>query len=324
VTTRRAIAVLVVALVLVAAACGSGGGDGSPVAPGPTATSAPTGTRARGVTTRVVTYDDASRTVPEGPGGPAESSRRIEVWLTLPEDDGPAPLIVFSHGMAGHPRKFEHLARVWAEAGYAVAAPAFPRSNADVPAAFTNLYDVPDQPGDVSFVVDRLLAASADPSSDLAGRFDPDRLGAAGHSAGGWTTYRVAVDPTSRDPRFAAAAVMSAPSPLDDASAARSDVPVLVIHGDRDPLIGPAGVVASYLALGAPKHLVTLLGAGHAGAFEDPEDALEPKVPGQDEVIAATTVAFWDRYLLGDPEAGARLAAAGAQPDLASYQEALR
>lgn len=327
--TRTAVQVAGVATVLallggVVAACTSGGD----AATGPTSTTTTAIDvlvgRPHGVTTRQLTLVDTSRPTPEGAGGPAEASRTIGVWLTLPEVDGPVPLVVFSHGMAGHPRKFEQLARTWAEAGYAVAAPAFPRSNADAQSSFGNVYDVANQPGDVSFVLDELLAMSADPTSDLAGRFDPTRIGAAGLSAGGWTTYRVAVDPTTRDPRIVAAIAMSAPGQLGAGGiTTTTPVPVLVMHGDRDPLVVPASVVATYESLSPPKRLVTLLGAGHAGEFEDPEDALEPKVPGQDELIATVTVAFWDRYLLGDATAEARIATAGNQPALAAYQESL-
>ncbi len=324
---RTAVKAVPAAMVLVllgaVAACSSGGGAAT--ARTTTTTVDVMAGRPHAVTTRQLTLVDTSRPTPEGAGGPAEPSRTIDVWLTLPEVDGPTPLVVFSHGMAGHPRKFEQLARAWAEAGYAVAAPAFPRSNADAPASFGNLYDVPNQPGDVSFVLDQLLAMSADPSSGLAGRFDPARIGAAGLSAGGWTTYRVAVDPTTRDPRIVAAIAMSAPGQLGDGRLTTTTaVPVLVMHGDRDPLVSPASVVATYESLLPPKRMVTLLGAGHAGEFEDAEDALEPKVPGQDALISAVTVAFWDRYLLGDTSADARITAAADQPAIATYEESLR
>jgi hypothetical protein len=66
-------------------------------------------------------------------------------------------------------------------------------------------------------------------------------------------------------------------------------------------------VVATFESLGVPRHLVTLLGGGHAGPWEDPEDALEPTTAAQTELIAAVTVAFWDTYLSGEPAAGDRL-----------------
>lgn len=77
-----------------------------------------------------------------------------------------------------------------------------------------------------------------------------------------------------------------------------ADVPVLVLHGDLDPLIDVAEAKASYSLLKAPRYFVTLLGGGHAGPFEDAADALEAKVPGHDQLITASTLAFWDQHLL--------------------------
>jgi dienelactone hydrolase len=314
-----AAAVLVV-LPLLASGCSSDPGSSTAAT---TTTVDPRAGRPHTVATTAMTFVDTSRPTPEGAGGPAESSRTIVVWLTLPADlDGPAPMIVLSHGMAGHPRKFQELTRAWAEAGYAVAAPTFPRSNADVPNSFTNLYDVVNQPGDVVFVLDQLLALSADSSSPIAGRLDPERIGAAGHSAGGFTTYRVAVDHESRDPRFRAAVVMSAAgNTLSDAALVKAGgLPVMLLHGDKDPLIDPTSVVATYDALSPPRYLVTLHGAGHAGEFEDP-GGFEPKVPGQDEIIRLTTIAFWDRYLLGVESARQELVDAAGSNTLVTFRQ---
>jgi predicted dienelactone hydrolase len=56
-----------------------------------------------------LSFVDASRRTPESAGGPEVPERAIDVWLTLPSASEPRPLVVFSHGMAGHPRKFEAL-----------------------------------------------------------------------------------------------------------------------------------------------------------------------------------------------------------------------
>jgi predicted dienelactone hydrolase len=222
--------------------------------------------------------------------------------------------------MAGYPRKFEDLHAGWAAAGYAVAAPVFPLSNDGTPGAFGNGHDVVNQPGDVSFVLDELLARSADGESDLAGRFDPDRLAASGLSAGGFTTYEVAVNEGARDPRLRAAVVMSGAFDPDSTFVGAEGVPVLVLHGDTDPLITVAEAKAAYDALEAPRYFVVLLGGGHAGPFEDEGEGFEPKVPGHDELILASTVAFWDHYLLHVDEAGAELLTAAASDGLTTLE----
>jgi hypothetical protein len=55
--------------------------------------------------------------------------RLLPTTVYVPESGTSAPLIVFGHGMWGHPRKFRRLFARWVEAGYLVAAPAFPHTN---------------------------------------------------------------------------------------------------------------------------------------------------------------------------------------------------
>lgn len=281
---------------------------------------APAAARPHEVVTTQLTLVDPSRPTAALNGSPGSDDRTIEVWLTLPETDEPAPLIVFSHGLSGHPRKFTELHTRWAEAGYAVAAPVFPLTNSDAERSFANSADIQNQPEDVSFVLDELLAASADPAADLAGRFDPDHIGASGLSAGGFTTYAVAVNELGRDPRFRAAAVMAGLVPTDSESFVAADLPVLVMHGDADPLIGVAEAESAYDALVAPRYLVVLHGGGHAAPFENGDAALEARVPGHEEIVAETTLAFWDRYLLGIDEAGAELIESAAVDGLTTLE----
>lgn len=270
-----------------------------------------------GVSTSQITFVDPTRQTPAAGNLSAVAQRTVEVWLTLPDTDEAVPLVVFSHGMSGHARKFEDLHRVWAEAGYAVAAPVFPLSNDGVEGSWGNIHDVPNQPGDVSFVLDELLALSADESSEFAGRFDPDRLGASGLSAGGFTTYEIAVDAEWRDPRFVAAVVMSGPlNRIAELFDPADDFPVLIIHGDKDPLIGVEQAQIAYRSVSGPRYLIVLLGGGHAAPYEDAPATFEEKIPGHDELIYASTVAFWDRYLLGIEEAEAEILAAANQDGL--------
>jgi len=266
---------------------------------------------------------DGSRPTPESVGGPETPERAIDVWLTLPSSDEPRPLVVFSHGMAGHPRKFETLHAAWAEAGYAVAAPVFPLSNDGAEGSFSNTFDVVNQPDDVSFVLDELLARSDDPVSDLAGRFDSSRVGAAGLSAGGWTTYQVGVNQSVRDDRISAAAVFAGAFSSEIEFVAEDGLPVLVMQGDVDPLISVDVAEAAYDSLSSPRYLVVLHGGGHAGPFEDADDAFEPKVDGHDDLILASTVAFWDRYLLSVAEAGDELLVAAESEGLTTLQAEL-
>ena len=133
---------------------------------------------------------DPSRVTPRA-NVPGHDGRSWSPRSTSPPVPGPFPLITFSHGWAGHPRKFTQLFEAWAEAGYVVAAPAFPLSNDQAPGGATS-DDVTNQPGDISFVIDEVLAASEDAADPLYGAVDPDHIGTAGLSLGGVTTYGLA------------------------------------------------------------------------------------------------------------------------------------
>ena len=99
-----------------------------------------------------------------------------------PNGAGPFPLIMFSHGLSGHPDKFTKLFSVWADAGFAIAAPAFPLTNDHVANSNSNVADVAQQPGDVSFVLDKVLALDRQPGSRLFHAIDEHRIGAGGLS----------------------------------------------------------------------------------------------------------------------------------------------
>jgi len=101
---------------------------------------------------------------------------------------GPFPLIVFAHGFAGHPDKFTKLFAAWAAGGYVVAAPAFPLTNDHVT---IDGGDAVNQPADVSFVLDEVLALGKRRGSRLFHAVKRSRIGAAGLSLGGVTTYSV-------------------------------------------------------------------------------------------------------------------------------------
>jgi hypothetical protein len=100
-------------------------------------------------------------------------------------------LIVFAHGFALVPGTYSALLDAWARAGYVVAAPIFPLTNADAPSG-PNESDLKNQPRDVRFVISRLVALSAGSQGVLAGTIDSGRIAVAGQSDGGVTALAVA------------------------------------------------------------------------------------------------------------------------------------
>jgi dienelactone hydrolase len=240
---------------------------------------------------------DADRPTAEGASSPGAPDRTLTTTVRLPPGTEPAPLIVFAHGLSGHPDVFTQLLAEWAAAGFVVAAPAFPLTNREVPDAWENWWDVQQQPGDMTFVTDQLLAANDDPSSPLHGRIDPERIGFGGLSLGGATTYLAGLNQATRDPRVDAAMVLDGVAFHDDATDTflePSGVPALVAHCDGDPLADLQVARDAYALLAPPKYLVVLHGECHAEAFEDTPHALDAVAPG-------VTTAFWQAYL-GDGE----------------------
>lgn len=279
-----------------------------------TTTSAPSDPRARRpyrFETVTRTFVDTTRSTPATDG--ELPSRTLETTLYLPVSDEPVPLIVFSHGFGASPAKFERLLGAWAAAGYAVAAPAFPLTNDTLDPARRVVGDVVNQAGDVVFVLDQLLGG------DLAGRFDPQRLAAAGLSLGGLTTYLAAIDDATRDARFTSAIVMAAVPPGE--AFAPHDLPVLVMHGELDPVVQIGSARSTFAKLHPPAYEVTMLGAFHAEAFEDAEEnVVFPDRARFHPVVDATTVAFWDTYLLAVPSAAPEIAAAADRPGISTIE----
>ncbi|MXY33892.1 MAG: hypothetical protein F4Y60_07345 [Boseongicola sp. SB0664_bin_43] len=105
----------------------------------------------------------------------------VEVIEDAPMADGPAPLVLLSHGLGGSMRSMAWLATGLAERGAIVVAVNHPNStwgDFDMEAALDHWTRV----ADLSLALATVLA---DP--EFADRIDPDRIMAAGFSFGGWT-----------------------------------------------------------------------------------------------------------------------------------------
>jgi dienelactone hydrolase len=316
----RAVALALVLVVL--AACGSSaeGSDGDESASATTTTTPDTTAGAE--PTRPLTVDDVtetfvdpSRPTDAGAETPARPERTIPTRIVHPSSGGPYPLLVMSHGATGHPDEYAEQIPVWAADGFVVAAPEFPLTNRDVPGALSNIGDVANQPGDVSFVIDEVLAAGDDPENPLNGLVDPDAIGVVGHSLGGATTWAVAFNTATRDDRIDSATVFAGLT-LDIPGgefAFDSGIPLLVLHGDADDV--PLDMdLAAYEQAASPKWFVTLHGADHRLAFTD-------EASRYDDLVTLTILDFWHGTLDGDAEALDRVTAdASSDPTLATVQ----
>lgn len=236
------------------------------------------------VRTSVVTLTDASRVTPATAGAGHRSARVLPTHLYEPDGDGPFPLIVFAHGLDGHPRKFTRLLTAWAAAGHIVAVPTFPISNDEAPGG-ADMVDLHEQPTDMGFVLDELLADSSPVGVDV----DPARVGAGGLSLGGATVYGFVYDDEYRDHRVRAAMVLDA-NELGFAPDLTRGPPLLLIHADPDPTLPYENSAAHFAAATVPAGLLTLHEMAHAEPYEDVDDPA-------DEVVERVTVAWWELWL---------------------------
>ncbi len=203
---------------------------------------------------------------------------------------GPYPLIVFAHGYNVTPVSYAPLLQSWAQAGYVVAAPTFPLTNSGAPGG-PDESDVVNQPADIRFVIDQLLAANTKPGP-LAELIDPNKVGVAGHSDGGITAAAVAYNTCCRDPRISAAVVMAgAEMGVPGGSYfPPGSAPMLAIQGDADHSNYPQNSRQLYDDDGAgPKYLLDLPGASHEGPFMQSDPAAD--------LVQRATVDFFGRYL---------------------------
>ncbi len=220
------------------------------------------------VATTTMTFVDTSRSTPAWDGMPDKPSRTLvtTIWYPAPASgsvaagrNGPYPLIVFAHGLGGSPQDYEQLLTAWAAAGYVVAAPLFPLSSSQAPGG-PDGGDIGNQPGDMSFVIDQVLSASAAPNGALSGLVDPNEIGAAGHSNGAITTLGLVANSCCLDTRVNAAVVMAGTTEgLGRGSYELAKAPPLLVVSDlHDGLVPYADAVAVFNGARGPKALLTL------------------------------------------------------------------
>jgi predicted dienelactone hydrolase len=197
--------------------------------------------------------------------------RTLEATLWYPDaEPGPHPLLVYSHGFMSMRGENVPLAELLASHGYVVVSVDYPLTNRRAPGG-PNVGDAVNQPGDVRFLIDQLLAL---PESErpFAGTIDPERIGVLGLSLGGLTTTLATFHPRLRDSRIHAALSIAGPGALfDERFFATADVPFLMIAGTADAMIDYATNALPIPQKIASGGLLTIENASHAGfaAFAD-------------------------------------------------------
>lgn len=245
---------------------------------------------------------DRSRTI-RLPGG-RRVARPVTTYLWYPpavSGSGPWPLVVFGHGFATTPFRYRRLLRAWAAAGYLVAAPVFPLGNANAPGG-PDENDIVNQPRDMSFVITRLLAASASAGSPLHGLVERSRIAVAGQSDGAETAFAAAYERPWRDSRVRAAVVLSGAELGRHVPLVSHAPPLLAVQGTADHINPAVYTFDLFHAVSRPKFLLLLRGAGHLPPYTKPGPRLA--------AVERVSLAFLDHYLREEPLGAIRRAAA--------------
>jgi hypothetical protein len=276
---------------------GSTAGSARPV-PAQTPEPAPAGTLGSyRVGEREITFTEPARA-----GYPAERTLVSVIRYPLAPGSagqparGPLPLIMFGPGFMLCDGPYSDLLRAWASAGYVVAAVNFPRTNCHVADPYEP--DLVNQPADISYVLGRLLALSAEPRGLLSGLLNPGEVGAAGHSDGGDTVAALAASTCCADRRLRAVAVLSGAEwpPMPGRYFAGGAPPMLFVQGSGDTINPPWTSLQLYRAdQSAARYYLDLFGASHWTPYLGTSPV--------ERIAARVTLAFFDRYLLG--QAGA-------------------
>jgi dienelactone hydrolase len=209
--------------------------------------------------------------------------------------------VVFGHGFATTPFRYERLLRAWAAAGYLVAAPVFPLGNANAPGE-PNEADIVNQPRDMSFVISRLLAASASPANPLHDLVDPSRIAVAGQSDGAETAFATAYQRPWHDRRVRAAVILSGAELGRHVSLVPRMTPLLAVQGTADRINPPVYTLDLFHAVNRPKFLLLLRHAGHLGPYTVPGPRLA--------AVERVSIAFLNHVLRAQPPRAIARAAA--------------
>ncbi|WP_082772102.1 hypothetical protein [Actinoplanes sp. TFC3] len=232
----------------------------------------------------------------------SRGDRTLPTTVWYPAAAGRFPLVLFSHGLTSQPGDYEAMLTRWAQAGFVVAGPTYP--NTWYGAENFDANDIVNQPQDGSRVIDLLLSSAGTVTTAI----DPNRIAAAGHSAGGITT--TGLFSAHRDERLKAGLVFAGTDfqgvPFTGPAAA-----MLFVHGRKDTTVTYRAGHAVYAAVPWSRAMLSITDGGHVTESTD------------FEATTRTTTEFLRYVLYGDSDAKARMAAAAAVGDVATLESQL-
>jgi predicted dienelactone hydrolase len=276
----------------------------------PTPVTVPTGNapnRQYAVGTRILSFDRGTdRPLPVTLWYPAAGDAGGNPVRDAAVADGRFAVVLFSHGLTAQPIDYQAMLSRWAQAGFVVAAPAYPHTSGGVNAF--NPIDVLNQPADATEVINQLLAKDTATDDPLRGHLDPTRVAAAGHSAGGITT--VGLFTAARDSRLKAGIVFAGTDVLS-APFSGPAAPFLFVHGSKDGTV-PVGYARTvFAAVPWSRAMLTVKDGGHLTRNRD------------FEVVTTTSLEFLRWSLYGDAAAKQRIPERAAKGRIATLENQL-
>jgi predicted dienelactone hydrolase len=260
------------------------------------------------------------------PEAPHSYSRFVSGSVALggaPADCERVPLVLFSHGFNGCGTQSIFLTESIARAGYVVAAPDHHDAACSVDGRMIPHPHLPAMPFSAPSLwrdsvyasrradLERVLAWLLE-DSDLRDTIDGTRVGAAGHSLGGYTVLGIAGAWDSwRDPRIKAVLALAPYVKPYEARGRLASITAPVMYQDAqfDFGITPslAGERGAFALTGGPKYLVELRGGAHfawtniACVGHRPVAGCLAARPNARRIVDYS-IAFLDRYLKDRPE----------------------
>jgi hypothetical protein len=253
-----------------------------------------------------------------GPTGQYLGQRTLVIKIEYPlapgsasqPASGPFPLLLFAPGFQKCASTYQHLLQTWASAGYVVAAVNFPRTECNLGTA-ADESDVVNQPQDMSYALSKLLRLSTQPGNVLSGLLNPNQVAAVGQSDGGdtvaalgantWGQHLLYGYPLKAVAVLSGAAMIPAITPTFPGTYFSHGVPpMMFVQGSVDTVNPPSASRYLYQADRAnARYYLDLIGADHMTPYAGTNPT--------ERLVARVTLAFFDRYVLGQDGAQATM-----------------
>jgi dienelactone hydrolase len=226
---------------------------------------------------------------------------------------GPFPLVVMAHGYLLPGDGYDRINTTVASRGYVVAAPEFPHTTAH--GGDGQRGDIVNQPRDLTFVADQVVAEGGQEPHMLPAIDDPSRIAVIGHSDGGLTATAFGYGQQFRDPRVAAVVSMTGGVALFPGPFFTTDAPpLLAVHArdDTTNLYRASVDLFQSVPAGRPRFLLSIDRGSH----------IDPYMFGSGRIdVGDAVAAFLDLTIRHDGGATDRLRAISTSPGLSLEEQ---